>query len=97
MRRYLLSLLFVTLVFSANLAVPRNTMAATSIGTYDGSELSPAQRKKLRRKQGLIAIGVLSCVGAIGAVVIGLNALERKKERQKLLQAQIERMENGLA
>ena len=59
-------------------------------------ELTPAERKKIERKQRRITIAVGTIVGSMVVIIIGLNALEKRKAFQKWIEAQMERLENGL-
>jgi len=96
MRKRLFSLLVFAAVLGADLAWSPPVQAQVLGGSYDFNELSPGERKAIRRKQRLITFGVLGVVGAVGSIIIGLNIMERKSERRRQMQLYAERMEKGL-
>ena len=96
MRKHILRVVVYLAVVGGDLAWSPPSQAQALGGQYQFSEMDPANRKKIKRRQRLITFGVLGVVGLMVMVVLGLNNLEKKSERRKLMQLYAERMEKGL-
>lgn len=95
MRKILVPLLFSFVVIGAGLTFVEPARAQSSL--FSGEDMTPAQRKKVKRTQVLVTAGVITIVAAAIGIFISLNYMERKRERERLMRLHMERMEKGLS
>jgi hypothetical protein len=88
--------LLFAVAIGADLAVAQCSRANSFDDGYSFMDLTPAERKKVERQQRRITIIVGSIIGSVVVIIVGLNALDKRRARQKWIQAQMERMEKGL-
>jgi hypothetical protein len=96
MHRSLVLLLLFAVAVGADLAIAQCSRASSFDDGYSFMDLTPAERKKVERQQRRISIAVGTIVGSVVVIIIGLNSFEKRKARQKWIQAQMERMQKGL-
>jgi hypothetical protein len=95
MRKILVPLFLSFVVVSASLTFVDPVRAQS--GLFSSEDMTPAQRKKVKRTQVLVTAGVITIVAAAVGIFISLNYLERKRERERLMRLHMERMEKGLS
>jgi hypothetical protein len=96
MRKRLWPLLLLLATIGADLGWSEPCRAQSLGGRYEFMEMSQSDRTKIKRRQRMIAGGVLGCAGGIAIILITLNLIEKKSERRKIMRQYAERMENGM-